>query len=32
MGFTGIAVGSLMGLSTKLGSNVLMKVPYMRRT
>ncbi|KAJ8544368.1 hypothetical protein ON010_g11898 [Phytophthora cinnamomi] len=27
MGFTGIAVGTLMGLSTKLGSNVLQKVP-----
>ncbi|CAI5720711.1 unnamed protein product [Peronospora destructor] len=30
MGFTGIAVGTLMGLSTKIGSNVLQKVPYMR--
>ncbi|RLN52201.1 hypothetical protein BBJ29_000797 [Phytophthora kernoviae] len=30
MGFTGIAVGTVMGLTTKLGSNVLQKVPYMR--
>ncbi|POM65243.1 mitochondrial protein [Phytophthora palmivora] len=30
MGFTGIAVGTFFGLSTKLGSNVLQKVPYMR--
>ncbi|KAL3659692.1 hypothetical protein V7S43_015367 [Phytophthora oleae] len=30
MGFTGITVGTLLGLSTKLGSNVLQKVPYMR--
>lgn len=32
MGVTGVVVGSLMGLTTKLGSNVLQKVPYMRRT
>lgn len=32
MGVTGIVVGSIMGLTTKLGSNVLQKVPYMRRT
>ncbi|KAF1321003.1 hypothetical protein FI667_g12202, partial [Globisporangium splendens] len=30
MGVTGVVVGSLMGLTTKLGSNVLQKVPYMR--
>uniref|UniRef100_A0AAV1TM01 Uncharacterized protein n=1 Tax=Peronospora matthiolae TaxID=2874970 RepID=A0AAV1TM01_9STRA len=30
MGFTGFAVGTVMGLSTKIGSNVLQKVPYMR--
>lgn len=30
MGFTGIAVGTVMGLTTKLGSNALQKVPYMR--
>ncbi|KAG1688699.1 hypothetical protein DVH05_003136 [Phytophthora capsici] len=30
MGFTGITVGTLLGLSTKIGSNVLRKVPYMR--
>lgn len=32
MGVTGVVVGSIMGLTTKLGSNVLQKVPYMRRT
>jgi hypothetical protein len=32
MGLTGIAVGSFMGLTTKLGSNALQKLPYMRRT
>ncbi|RLN32569.1 hypothetical protein BBJ28_00012133 [Nothophytophthora sp. Chile5] len=31
MGLTGIVVGTAMGLSTKLGSNALQKVPYMRR-
>lgn len=31
MGFTGIAIGTLMGLTTKIGSNILQKVPYMRR-
>jgi hypothetical protein len=31
MGLTGVAVGSLMGLTTKLGSNALQKIPYMRR-
>ncbi|TDH71039.1 hypothetical protein CCR75_002790 [Bremia lactucae] len=31
MGFTGITVGTIFGLSTKLGSNVLQKVPYMRQ-
>ncbi|CEG44476.1 uncharacterized protein PHALS_00839 [Plasmopara halstedii] len=30
MGLAGITVGTLFGLSTKLGSNVLQKVPYMR--
>ncbi|TMW64175.1 hypothetical protein Poli38472_014292 [Pythium oligandrum] len=30
MGLTGIAVGSFMGLTTKLGSNALQKLPYMR--
>lgn len=30
MGLTGIAVGTLFGLTTKLGSNALQKVPYMR--
>lgn len=32
MGMAGVVVGSLMGLTTKIGSNVLQKVPYMRRT
>lgn len=32
MGVTGVVVGSLMGLTTKIGSNALQKVPYMRRT
>ncbi|KAJ0394996.1 hypothetical protein P43SY_002149 [Pythium insidiosum] len=30
MGLTGIAIGSVLGLTTKLTSNVLQKVPYMR--
>lgn len=32
MGLTGVVIGSFMGLTTKVGSNALQKVPYMRRT
>lgn len=30
MGLSGILAGSVLGLTTKLGSNALQKVPYMR--
>lgn len=32
MAFAGTVIGAFLGLTTKLGSNVLQKVPYMRRT
>lgn len=32
MPFAGTVIGAFLGLTTKLGSNVLQKVPYMRRT
>lgn len=32
MAVVGTLLGAFFGLSTKLGSNVLQKVPYMRRT